>query len=191
MRGAGLARIGLALEQFLLMQVSADSKFDRAVRGEDKLTVEEQHGLQLFLTEYDPARGKRGADCFHCHGGGLFTDFVTRSNGIDLVSKDAGAQKATSREADHGRFKTPSLRNVALTAPYMHDRRFNTLEEVVQHYDHGVKRATNLDPNLAKHPQDGMGLTADEQKALVAFLRTLTDENFSPRLTLADIAQMD
>ena len=185
------ARIGLALEQFLLMQVSADSKFDRAVRGEDKLTVEEQHGLQLFLTEYDPARGKRGADCFHCHGGGLFTDFVTRSNGIDLVSKDAGAQKATSREADHGRFKTPSLRNVALTAPYMHDGRFNTLEEVVQHYDHGVKRATNLDPNLAKHPQDGMGLTADEQKALVAFLRTLTDENFSPRLTLADIAQMD
>jgi cytochrome c peroxidase len=171
-------RIGRALEQFLLTQVSADSKFDRAVRGEAKLTTEEQQGLQLFLTEYDPARGKRGADCFHCHGGGLFTDFVARSNGIDLVAKDAGAQKATAREEDHGRFKTPSLRNVALTAPYMHDGRFDTLEEVVKHYDHGVKRATNLDPNLAKHPQDGMGLTDEEQKALVAFLRTLTDESY-------------
>ena len=71
-------------------------------------------------------------------------------------------------------FKTPSLRNIELTAPYMHDGRFATLEEVIAHYDHGVKRATNLDPNLAKHPQDGMGLTDKEQAALVAFLRTLT-----------------
>jgi len=184
-------RIGRALEQFLLMQVSSDSKFDRAMRGEAKLTTDEQKGLELFLTEYDPARGKRGGDCFHCHGGGLFTDFVSRSNGIDLVAKDAGAKKATSRDEDHGRFKTPSLRNVALTAPYMHDGRFDTLEEVIKHYDHGVKRATNLDPNLAKHPQDGMGLTDEEQKALVAFLRTLTDESYDYGLTLADVAQVD
>ncbi len=171
-------RIGRALEQFLLTQVSADSKFDRAVRGEEKLTADEQKGLELFLTEYDPARGKRGADCFHCHGGGLFTDFVARSNGIDLVAKDEGAKKVTGKESDAGKFKTPTLRNVALTAPYMHDGRFDTLEEVIKHYDHGVKRAANLDPNLAKHPQDGMGLTDEEQKALVAFLRTLTDESY-------------
>lgn len=184
-------RIGRALEQFLLMQVSSDSKFDRAVRGESKLSAEEQKGLELFLTEYDPARGKRGADCFHCHGGGLFTDFVARTNGIDLVAKDAGAKKATSREEDHGRFKTPSLRNVALTAPYMHDGRFDTLEEVVKHYDHGVQRATNLDPNLAKHPKGGMGLTDEEQQALVAFLRTLTDESYNFLPTMTHMVRLD
>jgi cytochrome c peroxidase len=69
------------------------------------------------------------------------------------------------------------LRNVAVTAPYMHDGRFATLEEVIAHYDHGVKRAPTLDPNLAKHPDAGLALTQAEQRALVAFLRTLTDSS--------------
>lgn len=172
-------RLGLALEQFCLTLVSADSKFDRALDGKEKLTEQEQQGFALFAMEYDPARGKRGADCFHCHGGSLFTDFVVRSNGLDLASADAGAQLATGQAADHGRFKTPSLRNVALTAPYMHDGRLTTLEQVVAHYDHGVQRAANLDPNLAKHPAAGMGLSAEDQAALVAFLKTLTDADFS------------
>ena len=170
-----------ALEQFLLTLVSADARFDRAARGGAALTVQENRGLELFLTEYDPARGKRGGDCFHCHGGGLFSDFAARSNGLDRVSADAGAKLATGRSDDHGRFKTPSLRNVELTAPYMHDGRFKTLEAVLAHYDHGVKRPANLDPNLAKHPAAGMQLSAADQAALVAFLRTLTDSSFASR----------
>lgn len=172
-------RIGKAMEQFLLTLVSNQSKFDAALAGKTKLSDEEQRGFALFMTEYDPARGKLGADCFHCHGGALFSDFASRSNGLDLVAMDAGAQNATGRADDRGRFKTPSLRNVELSAPYMHDGRFKSLDEVVAHYDHGVQRAANLDPNLAKHPKTGLNLSADDQRALVAFLKTLTDREYS------------
>lgn len=172
-------RVDLALEQYLLTLVAADSKFDRSLRGQATLTEEEKQGFALFVTEYDPVRGRRGADCFHCHGGALFTDFALRSNGLDLVSLDAGRALATGKPTDVGKFKTPSLRNIAVTAPYMHDGRFATLEEVVAHYDHGVQRTLALDPNLAKHPGTGLGLTAAEQRALVAFLKTLTDEKLT------------
>ncbi|MCX6955267.1 MAG: cytochrome C peroxidase [Verrucomicrobia bacterium] len=175
-------RIGLALEQYLLTTVSADSKFDRSLRGEVVLTEQEQAGFALFVTEYDPVRGKRGADCFHCHGGALFSDQGFKNNGLDLVSRDRGRALVTDQAADAGKFKTPSLRNVAVTGPYMHDGRFATLEEVVAHYDHGVKRAAALDPNLAKHPDAGLGLTTAEQAALVAFLKTLTDAHFAPKV---------
>lgn len=170
--------LGRALEQYLLTQVSADSRFDRAMRGQAQLTEEEKRGLELFITEYDPARGQRGADCFHCHGGNLFTDYGYKNNGLEMNSGDSGRERVTGRNFDHGRFKTPSLRNVALTAPYMHDGRFARLEEVIAHYDHGVQRGATLDPNLAKHPAEGMSLSAADQKALVAFLRTLTDERW-------------
>ena len=174
-------RLGLALEQYLLTLVAADSRFDRAMRGEAQLTEEEKEGFALFVTEYDPVRGRRGADCFHRHGGSLFSDQTFKSNGLDLVSADAGRAVASGQAFDAGKFKTPSLRNVAVTAPYMHDGRFKTLEEVIAHYDHGVKRPAVLDPNLAKHPDTGLGLTTAEQAALVAFLRTLTDVQFVPK----------
>jgi cytochrome c peroxidase len=174
-------RVGLALEQYLLTLVAADSKFDRSQRGAAELSEQEKEGFALFVTEYDPVRGKRGADCFHCHGGALFADFGFKNNGLDLVSADAGRAVVTGKVSDAGKFKTPPLRNVALTAPYMHDGRFATLEEVVAHYDHGVKRAATLDPNLAKHPDAGLGLTSAEQAALVAFLRTLTDARYERR----------
>ncbi len=168
-------RAALALEQFLLVQVSADSRFDRALRGGAALSADEKHGFELFAPEFDPARGRRGADCFHCHGGALFTDFAMKNNGLDLVAADAGRAIVTGAATDCGKFKTPSLRNVALTAPYMHGGRFATLEEVVAHYDHGVQRAANLDPNLAKHPHAGLELSSPDQRALVALLRALTD----------------
>ena len=174
------ARLVAALEQHLLTLVSADSRFDRALRGEAELTELEKEGFALFATENDPARGQRGADCFHCHGGALFTDHQPKHNGLDLVSKDSGRARVTGSAADAGKFKTPSLRNVALTAPYMHDGRFQTLEEVVAHYDHGVARAANLDPNLAKHHASGLGLTSGEKSALLAFLHTLTDQRLAP-----------
>lgn len=173
--GVTAERVGLALEQYLLTLVAADSKFDRALRGAAELTAEERRGFELFATESDPARGRRGADCFHCHGGALFTDFAYRDNGLGGAGSDAGRGGVTAAARDRGAFKTPSLRNVAVSGPYMHDGRFATLEDVVAHYDHGVDRTENLDPNLAKHPAAGLVLDAGDRAALVAFLRTLTD----------------
>ena len=177
-------RIALALEQFVLSLTSYRSKFDLAMAGLTQLTPEEQRGFELFMTEFEPRMGQRGADCFHCHGGALFTDSQFHNNGLDVSSADPGRAKLTGRDSDHGKFSTPTLRNVALTAPYMHDGRFKTLEEVIDHYSSGVQRSPTLDPNLAKHPIDGIGLTSADKKALVAFLKTLTDTNlptsFSP-----------
>lgn len=168
--------IGLAIEQFLTTIISQDSKFDRAMRKEATLSTEEQRGLQLFLTEYDPKRQLFGADCFHCHGGNLLTNSSFANNGLDAEPLQLGRSAVTKLDADKGKFRVPSLRNIALTAPYMHDGRFATLEEVVDHYDHGLKRSPTLDPNLAKHPDTGLQLSKEDKAALVAFLKCLTDE---------------
>jgi cytochrome c peroxidase len=174
-------KIGLAIEQFVMSLTSCDSKFDRAFRGQAKLSTDEQHGLELFMTEYDPRTRQYGADCFHCHGGVLFTDHQFHNNGLGLDDADLGRFRATQREADRGKFATPSLRNVGLRGPYMHDGRFRTLEEVVDHYTTGVKRSSTLDPNLAKHPDGGVPLSPADKRALVAFLKTLTDERLAPK----------
>ena len=168
-------KIGLALEQYLLTLTAFDAKFDRALRGKAALSDEEKRGFELFMTENDPRTGQRGADCFHCHGGPLFSDHQFHNNGL-TPGDDTGRFRITHLEADRGKFATPSLRNVARTAPYMHDGRFATLEEVVAHYSTGVHRSPTLDPNLAKHPEGGLQLSAGDQRALVAFLRTLTSE---------------
>ncbi len=172
-------RIAKALEQFLLTLVSQESRFDRAARKVAELTESEKRGLRLFVTEFDPKRGLRGADCFHCHGGTLFTSQQFANNGLELAKDDLGRMAVTQNAADRGKFKTPSLRNIARTAPYMHDGRFATLEEVVEHYSSGVQRTDTLDANLAKHPEGGIQFTAQEKADLVAFLQTLTDESFT------------
>jgi cytochrome c peroxidase len=179
-------RVARALEQFLLTRVSYDSKFDRVLNGQAKLTAEEQRGFELFHTEYDPAHGQYGADCFHCHGGPLFRSQDFANNGLDAEFADIGRGAVTGRAGDRGKFAVPSLRNVELTGPYMHDGRFKTLEEVVEHYCTGMKRSATLDPNLAKHPDGGVPLGGSDKEALVAFLKTLTDESLKP----VDIGQL-
>lgn len=169
-------KISLALENYLLTLASFDSKFDRVLRGEEKFTAEEQRGFELFSTEYDPRRGQFGADCFHCHGGPLFQSQGFANNGLDETFSDLGRENVTGKKSDEGKFAVPSLRNVALTAPYMHDGRFSTLGEVVEHYSTGVRRSATLDPNLAKHPDGGVPLSGADKRALVAFLKALTDE---------------
>jgi cytochrome c peroxidase len=169
-----------ALEQFLLAQVSFDSKFDHALEGTETFTDEEKRGFELFMTEYDPRHEQFGADCFHCHGGPFFTTHGFASNGLDSTFKDFGRYDFTKNEADKGKFAVPSLRNVEVTGPYMHDGRFKTLEEVVEHYSTGMHRSATLDPNLAKHPDGGVPLTTADKKALVAFLKTLTDKLLKP-----------
>lgn len=171
-------KISLALENYLLTLTSFDSKFDRVLAGEEKFNPQEQRGFELFSTEYDPRRGQFGADCFHCHGGPLFQSQGFANNGLDSVFSDPGRAKVTGKSSDIGKFAVPSLRNVALTAPYMHDGRFKTLYEAVDHYCTGMKRSATLDPNLARHPDGGVPLSEAEKQDLVAFLKTLTDERF-------------
>lgn len=178
-------RVAKALEQFVLSRVSYNSKFDRAFDGKEELSEQEKRGFELFMTEYDPRRGQYGADCFHCHGGPLFQSQTFANNGLDAVFKDLGRYEATRVEGDNGKFAVPSLRNVEITAPYMHDGRFDTLEAVIEHYATGVKRSTTLDPNIAKHPDGGVPLSEADKKALVAFLKTLTDETYFARAASA------
>lgn len=168
-------KIALALENFLLTLTSYDSKFDRVLQGKATFTAKEQRGFELFVTENEPRSGRYGADCFHCHGGPLLSDHGFHNNGLDTRPTDPGLARTTGNANDTGKFATPSLRNISLTAPYMHDGRFKTLEEVVQHYSSGIQRSETLDPNLAKHPEGGLALSKEDQSALVAFLRTLTD----------------
>ena len=113
-----------------------------------------------------------------------FTNHQFANNGLAPRDGDLGRMEVTGNAADEGKFKVPSLRNVAVTGPYMHDGRFTTLEEVIDHYDHGVLRSPTLDPNLAKHPDTGLGLSAADKTALLAFLRTLTDDAFIGRQPL-------
>ena len=180
-------RIARALEQFLLSEISGDSKFDRSLEGRAELSAEERRGFELFVTEFDPRRGQRGADCFHCHGGALFSNRGFANNGLPIRAGDVGRLAVTGKENDRGLFAVPSLRNVAVTGPYMHDGRFATLEEVVEHYNSGVSRSETLDPNLAKHPDSGLGLDEADRRALVAFLKTLTDARFEAKFPTTQI----
>lgn len=172
-------RMARALEQYLLTFIAGTSKMDRTVTGGERLDELEQRGFELFFTESDPGRGIKGADCFHCHGGAHFTNHQFLNNGLDgdAPLADEGLARVTGKPADRAKFIVPSLRNVARTAPYMHDGRFATLEEVIEHYDHGIQSSATLDPNLAKHlSHGGLGLSDEDKKALVAFLKALSDE---------------
>jgi cytochrome c peroxidase len=172
-------RIGIALEQFMLSVVSVDSKFDRVMRGEATFTEAELRGSQLFNREFDPRGRVKGAECFHCHAAPFFTDDRYRNNGLDDNTSitDEGRYRVTGLPRDMAAFKVPTLRNIDRTAPYMHDGRFATLEEVVDFYNTGVKRSTSVDPLLQYNLQPGgLGLSAQDKSDLLAFLKTLTDE---------------
>ncbi|MFT5110115.1 MAG: cytochrome c peroxidase, partial [Pseudoalteromonas tetraodonis] len=114
--GIDSERLSLALEQFLLSLTSYKSKFDLAMRGKGQLDEQEQRGFQLFFTEYEPRANQFGADCFHCHGGALFTNHGFANNGLDERFDDLGRGAITKQDFDEGKFSVPSLRNVELTA---------------------------------------------------------------------------
>lgn len=165
-------RIAECLTQFVATITSGNSKFDRFLRGEATLSPEEMRGFQIFMTE-------RG-DCFHCHAPPLFSDNQFHNIGLDSIFENGnqGLYEITQNPADLGKFKTPSLINVAITPPYMHDGRFNTLDEVIQHYNHGVKLSPTLDPIMTKPgKENGLNLSSQEIADLIAFLKTLTDSS--------------
>ena len=159
-----------AIAQFERTMISANSKYDRYVKGEESLSPQELSGMNLFS---DMEKG----DCNHCHVlGSTFSDFEYRNTGLDSIPVDQGRYLITLLESDRGKFKTPSLRNVELTGPYMHDGRFETLEECIEHYNTGFHYTANLDGNLASAVKGR--LTEQDRLDLVAFLLTLTDTEF-------------
>lgn len=173
-------RVALALEQFMLTIYSFDSKYDKELFGEASFTESEQRGKDLFFTEFDPNGVQRGGECFHCHAGFNFTNHQFMNNGLDAEADmtDLGFFDVSNNPADKAKFKVPSLRNIALTAPFMHDGRFATLEEVLEQYNTGVKVSPTLDELMQYNINPGLSLTEQEKTDLIAFLHTLTDESF-------------
>lgn len=176
-------QITQALSQFERTLISADSPYDRYLEGKYQLSATEKRGLELFMRGPAPERGVRGANCAHCHGGVKLFQEVFHNNGLDSIAvQDKGRQEITGDASDNGRFRVPTLRNIALTAPYMHDGRFATLEEVLDHYNQNMFHPSNLSHELrtATNTEGGktLGLTAVEKKDLIAFLHLLTDSTF-------------
>lgn len=174
-------RIRKAIAQYVRSLVSGNAKFDRYLQGKEQLTPQELHGYILFTTE-------EGADCFHCHGSEgspLFTTNLFYNNGLDNTFNDPyDRYHVTGAVADHGAYRAPSLRNVAVSAPYMHDGRFKTLDEVLEFYNTGLQPSPYVSP-LMHHINDGGTLLSPSEIAdLKAFLMTLSDDEFvesSPR----------
>ncbi|AUC74889.1 cytochrome-c peroxidase [Olleya sp. Bg11-27] len=163
-----------AIAQFERTLISGDSKFDKFSNGELTLTSQEQNGLNVFM---DETRG----DCFHCHGNPnnpLWTDNQFHNNGLDAVFSDLGLGVITGNPNDNGKFKSPSLRNLAYTAPYMHDGRFATLEDVIEHYSTGLQDSDTIDSLMKKVALGGVQLTPQDKADLKAFLLTLSDPTF-------------
>lgn len=181
-------RIAFALSQFMRSIVSYQSKFDEgfALAGypEDEeqmpdfpnFTEQENLGLDIFY------RGRKGATCLYCHGSPQHVNDKAKNNGLDVQYKDNGRGEISGNPSDQALFKVPSLRNIALTAPYMHDGRFETLMDVVNHYSANIQNHANLNFRLKDSDDPSpdskvlrLHLNQEEKEALVAFLHTLTD----------------
>ncbi|MEO0606403.1 MAG: cytochrome c peroxidase, partial [Myxococcota bacterium] len=196
-------RISLALAQFVRSITSSSSRFDTGLAATGDVnqdfasfTAQENRGKDLFFSP-------RG-NCAVCHvaqiggpGGppgpganrnqAIFFMDVARNNGLDATTTDPGLGEVTGRMQDDGKFKSPSLRNVAVTAPYMHDGRLETLEDVIEHYDSGVQDHPNLDGRLRRGNEvQRLNLSPQERAALVAFLETLTDDVLAADPRFAD-----
>jgi cytochrome c peroxidase len=182
-------KISLALEQFMLTIVSNNSKYDKYLAGEVALSASELRGEELFFAEYNEFfPNVSGADCAHCHGGFNFENDDYMNNGLDIDAdfEDLGRFNATGDPADNAKFKVPSLRNIELTPPYMHDGRFTTLEEVVEHYNSGIHNSSTVDPTVLNTQNTGLMLSSQDKADLVAFLKTLTDQSITTDPAFSD-----
>jgi cytochrome c peroxidase len=127
------------------------------------LSASEIRGMNLFFSEE--------GECFHCHQGALFTDYSFRNNGLYRHYADSGRARITQSLTDIGKFKVPSLRNVEMTAPYMHDGSMNSLEEVIEHYSSGGQKHPNKSPVIQP-----LYLSEEQKEDLINFLKSLTDK---------------
>jgi cytochrome c peroxidase len=166
--------ISYAVSQFIRTIVSYDSKFDKYNAGKATLSPAEWRGMAIFFTEK--------GDCFHCHASALMTDHQFHNIGLDsdFTVADKGRYNITGNPNDMGKFRSPSLRNIALTAPYMHDGRFKTIDEVIEHYNSGMKHSPTLDPLMTlPYKATGLHLTPQDKADLKAFLLTFTDSTLT------------
>lgn len=164
-----------AMAQFMGVMVSSNSKYDKFIRGESGGTFDAQelNGLDLFRQK-----------CASCHSEPLFTDHSFRNNGLDSVfTNDPGRAHITLDPNDEGKFKVPSLRNVELSYPYMHDGRLKTLEKVLDHYASGVKNSPTLDPLVSGN----IPLTVQEKADIIKFLKTLNDYTFTSNPNYSEV----
>ncbi len=155
-------RIFKAIAQFMGTMYSYNSKYDKVKAGDESFTAQEQAGYTLFIQK-----------CASCHKEPLFSDFDYRNNGL-VAYVDSGRAHITGNAADRFKFKTPSLRNIEKTAPYMHDGRFYTLDQCLNHYISGIVSSPTLDPTLV----GGISLSTQDKSDIIAFLKTLTDTKF-------------
>jgi len=167
-----------ALAQFERTLISGNSLYDKSLRLEVFLPDDVERGRQLFVIEpVDQSDEHPG--CFHCHGAPHLTNNQFFNNGLEDVDEltdfpDPGRGGVTGNVYDNGKFRAPTLRNIALTAPYMHDGRFQTLQEVLDHYASGGHNALNEDPNIQPFT-----LTEQQKADMLAFLHALTDTTFT------------
>jgi cytochrome c peroxidase len=175
-------RICKAISQFERTLISCSSRYDKYLKNAYQPGRQELNGMQLFENAPNPEKGIRGANCAHCHGGAKTYNELFHNNGLDSIPKDAGIETLTGMAADRGRFKVPTLRNIALTGPYMHDGRFKTLDEVVDHYSDHIKESEALSAFLRGETNDAGGKTLhlrrQEKNDIIAFLNMLTDSTF-------------
>lgn len=157
-------KIAKAISQFERTMISANSKYDVYLRGEIKLSESEKRGLTAFSLK---------ANCVHCHGGTKTMIELFHNNGLDSTFADAGREDFTKSTNDKGRFRVATLRNIAVTAPYMHDGRFKDLKEVLDHYGDHIVESPTLSPFLGREK-----LTEQEKEDIISFLHTLTDNDF-------------
>lgn len=198
--GISASAIARALASFERTMISANSRYDQFLRGEVTLDTQEERGRKLFMAHPDAKVSLRGGNCIDCHSQFLTSGFSTRLDGFSNNGLDddehlqPGLQAVTGNPAHRGMFKVPTLRNIALTAPYMHDGRLATLEEVLHHYNGGIHRSSTLSPLIAEADNQGaasqegisLHLTEAEQAAIIAFLHTLTDHDFVTAERLSD-----
>ena len=175
--------ISQAIEAFMSEITSERTKLDKSFAGELQLTDLERTGAALFMTKYD---------CNACHQVQFTSGYIfagTFSNiGLDEQYTDNGLSRTTKDPADAGKFKIPSLRNVALTAPYMHDGRFSSLEDVIDHYSETIANHPNLDQRLRNNTGAPlrMRISDQEKTAIIAFLHTLTDHEMITDVRFSD-----
>ena len=162
-----------ALSQFLCLMISNDSHYDRVISGKEKFTTHELNGLKLFRSR-----------CENCHKEPLFTDNSYRNIGLkpDTSLNDIGRAIITGFPNDSNKFKVPSLRNVEVTYPYMHDGRFKNLQQVIDHYSEGNFYTNNIDSSIVRI----VGLTENQKSDLIVFLKTLTDQTYLHDRRFAD-----
>ncbi|WP_338869966.1 cytochrome c peroxidase [Spirosoma sp. SC4-14] len=171
------ARIGKAIAQFERTLISANSPYDQYLQGSYTLTPTEERGLQLFMRAPSADQTVRGGNCAHCHGGPKLYQEVFHNNGLTQKATDSGRREITGLALDQGRFRVPTLRNIALTAPYMHDGRLATLGDVLDHYSAHIENSPAVSRELPNQA-NGFHLTTSEKADLLAFLQLFTDSSF-------------